>query len=177
MSAPGPATPLAPVTQESTTAETSIAERPGTPPASKQPAPAGEEAPAPPAQQVATGEQPTAAGTDASPRPPLEMPGRPNERKRRRGERAQRQAQAATEPKKKLAAIDAAAKVLAETGTPMSCKELIAAMAAKGYWTSPGGRTPDATLHASILRDISVKREQSRFVKAAPGRFALRPTV
>jgi hypothetical protein len=177
MSAPGPATPLAPVTQESTTAETPIAERPGTAPASKQPAPAGEEAPAPPAQ-VATAERPTAAGTDASSRPPLEMPGRPNERKRRRAERAQRQAQAAAEPKeKKLSAIDAAAKVLAETGTPMSCKELIAAMAAKGYWTSPGGRTPDATLHASVLREISVKREQSRFVKAAPGRFALRPTV
>ena len=77
----------------------------------------------------------------------------------------------------RLSALDAAAKVLAETGQPMRCTELIAAMAAKGYWTSPGGRTPDATLHASVLREISVKREQSRFVKAAPGRFALRPAA
>ena len=43
---------------------------------------------------------------------------------------------------KKLSALDAAAKVLAETGQPMSCKELIEAMAAKGYWSSPGGKTP-----------------------------------
>jgi hypothetical protein len=28
----------------------------------------------------------------------------------------------------------------------MTCKELIGAMAAKGYWTSPGGKTPEATL-------------------------------
>jgi hypothetical protein len=90
----------------------------------------------------------------------------------------QRKAKAPAEPKeKKLSAIDAAAKVLAEIGTPMSCKELIAGMAAKGYWTSPGGKTPDATLAAASLREIAVKGEQSRFVKPAPGRFALRPTV
>jgi hypothetical protein len=59
----------------------------------------------------------------------------------------------------------------------MTPKELIGAMAAKGYWTSPGGKTPDATLAAAILREISVKGGQSRFVKPAPGRFALRPTV
>ena len=33
----------------------------------------------------------------------------------------------------KLSALDAAAKVLSETGQAMSCRELIAAMAAKGY--------------------------------------------
>ena len=50
-----------------------------------------------------------------------------------------------------MSAIDAAAKILAETGTPMTCKELIGTMAAKGYWTSPGGATPHATLNAAIL--------------------------
>jgi hypothetical protein len=90
----------------------------------------------------------------------------------------QRKPKEPTEPKaKKMSAIDAAAKVLAETGMPMTCKELIAAAAAKGYWTSPGGKTPDATLAAAILREISVKGDQSRFMKPAPGRFALRPTV
>jgi hypothetical protein len=59
----------------------------------------------------------------------------------------------------------------------MTCKELIGAMAAKGYWTSPGGRTPDATLAAAIIREIAVKGDQSRFVKPAPGRFALRRNV
>ena len=47
---------------------------------------------------------------------------------------------------KKIGAIDAAAKLLAETGQPMTCREMIEAMAAKGYWTSPGGKTPQATL-------------------------------
>src|SRR5271156_2171243 len=58
-----------------------------------------------------------------------------------------------TEPKK-LSAIDAAAKILAETGQALSCPELIALMAAKGYWTSPGGKTPASTLYASFLREL-----------------------
>jgi hypothetical protein len=37
----------------------------------------------------------------------------------------------------KLSALDAAVKVLGETGRPMNCPELIAAMAARGYWASP----------------------------------------
>jgi len=81
---------------------------------------------------------------------------------------------AAAPQEKKLSALDAAAKVLAETGTPMSCKELIGAMAGKSYWTSPGGKTPDATLCSAVLREIKLKGEQSRFVKAGPGRFARR---
>jgi hypothetical protein len=59
------------------------------------------------------------------------------------------QAQAEAKPPK-LSAVDAAAKVLAETGQPMTCPELIAAMAAKGYWTSPAGRTPAATLYTAV---------------------------
>jgi hypothetical protein len=82
------------------------------------------------------------------------------------------------EPKeKKMSAIDAAARVLAEAGVAMTCKEMVAAMATKGYWSSPGGKTPDATLCSAILREIKLKGEQSRFVKTAPGRFASRPTV
>jgi hypothetical protein len=40
-------------------------------------------------------------------------------------------------PGKKRSALDAAAKVLGETGQAMNCPELIAAMAAQGYWVSP----------------------------------------
>src|SRR6516162_2912399 len=36
----------------------------------------------------------------------------------------------------KLSALDAAAKVLQESGQSMNCQEMIKAMAAKGYWTS-----------------------------------------
>jgi hypothetical protein len=83
-----------------------------------------------------------------------------------------RQRKAATEPKaKKLSALDAAAKVLAEEGKPLNCQEMIEAMAAKGYWTSPGGKTPAATLYSAILRELS-KGADSRFVKTERGRFA-----
>jgi hypothetical protein len=74
-------------------------------------------------------------------------------------------------PGKKLSAIDAAAKVLGEEGRPMNCQEMIDAMAAKGYWQSPGGKTPAATLYASILREQKVRGAEARFVKAQRGRF------
>jgi outer membrane biosynthesis protein TonB len=74
---------------------------------------------------------------------------------------------------KKLSALDAAAKVLAETCTPMGCTEMIGAMAARGYWTSPGGKTPAATLYSAMFREIATKGTHSRFVKADRGKFAL----
>jgi len=86
-----------------------------------------------------------------------------------------RQRKTPAEPKeKKPSALDAAARVLAEAGQAMTCKEMIGAMAAKGYWTSPGGKTPEATLCSSMLREINTKGDQSRFVKTAPGRFAFK---
>jgi hypothetical protein len=78
-----------------------------------------------------------------------------------------------TEPKK-LSALDAAAKVLAEADGPMNCKEMIDAMAAKGYWTSPAGKTPASTLYAAILREITTKGSDSRFRKTERGKFALK---
>ena len=57
----------------------------------------------------------------------------------------------------------------------MNCQELIAAMAAKGYWTSPGGKTPAATLYSAILREMDTKGDQARFVKVGKGQFKLRP--
>jgi hypothetical protein len=73
---------------------------------------------------------------------------------------------------KKLSALDAAAKVLTETGHPMSCKELIEAMEAKGYWSSPGGKTPASTLYSGIVKEITTKGKESRFKKTDRGRFA-----
>ena len=77
---------------------------------------------------------------------------------------------------KKLSALDAAAKVLGESTEPMGTKEMIDAMSAKGYWTSPGGQTPHATLYAAILREINVKGAESRFAKTERGRFGLNGT-
>lgn len=72
---------------------------------------------------------------------------------------------------KKLSAIDAAAKVLAAAKEPMNCKELIEAMAKKKLWTSPGGKTPHATLYSAILREIQTKGKDARFKKAERGKF------
>ena len=82
-------------------------------------------------------------------------------------------AKAKKDPKpKKLSALDAAAKVLGQAGEPMNCPEMIAAMAKKGYWTSPGGKTPHATLYSAIAREIGVKGKAARFKKAERGKFA-----
>ena len=71
-----------------------------------------------------------------------------------------------------LSCLNAAAKILAEKGEPMTCKEMIEAMATKGYWTTPGGKTPHATLYSSIAREIRDKGKESRFKKSERGRFA-----
>ena len=75
---------------------------------------------------------------------------------------------------KKLSALNAAALVLRESGQPLSCPELIAQMAAKGYWTSPKGKTPASTLYAAMQREAKLKGAASRFQKTGPGRFAYR---
>ena len=72
----------------------------------------------------------------------------------------------------KLSALDAAAKVLEETGQPLTCQEMIDAMANQGYWSSPGGRTPAATLYSAILRELTAKGDQCRFIKTERGKFA-----
>jgi hypothetical protein len=47
-------------------------------------------------------------------------------------------------------------------------------MAAKGYWTSPGGKTPSATLYSAILRELKTKKGDARFRKTERGKFELR---
>ena len=74
---------------------------------------------------------------------------------------------------KPLSGLAAAARVLSDNGQPMTCPELIQAMAAKGYWTSPAGKTPAATLAAAMAREIKVKKDQSRFRKTDRGKFSL----
>ena len=73
---------------------------------------------------------------------------------------------------KRLSAIDAAAQVLAKAKAPMNAKELIAKLEADGLWTSPGGKTPWATLYSAIIREIGLKGKEARFVKTERGKFA-----
>src|SRR5262245_21360090 len=71
----------------------------------------------------------------------------------------------------KLSALDAAAKVLEESGQAMNCQALIQDRAAKGYWTSPKGKTPAATLYSALIRELKLKGKQARFEKTARGHF------
>src|SRR5580765_1382338 len=71
----------------------------------------------------------------------------------------------------RLSCIDASAKVLADKKEPMTTKEMIEAMAAKGLWSSPNGQTPAATLYSAILREINTKGKESRFKKTDRGLF------
>lgn len=108
-------------------------------------------------------EQPVLASADATAPTPVAAKRRPNT--------------SAAPKEKKISALDAAARVLAETGQPMNCQEMIAEMAAKGYWSSPGGKTPQATLYSAIIREIAVKGANSRFQKADRGKFCRNDAV
>lgn len=78
----------------------------------------------------------------------------------------------------KLSALDAAARVLQglpakEAATGISTPTLIERMAEARLWTSPGGKTPAATLYAAIVREIGKKDGPCRFRRVSPGHFAL----
>ena len=76
------------------------------------------------------------------------------------------------EPKaSRVSALDAAARVLGEEARPMTCQEMIQAMSDRGYWSSPGGKTPAATLYSAILRELQTKPGTARFVKSERGKF------
>ena len=51
---------------------------------------------------------------------------------------------------KKISALDAAAQVLQSSKEPLNAKAMIETMAAKVLWTSPGGKTPQATLYMVV---------------------------
>ena len=55
----------------------------------------------------------------------------------------------------------------------MNAKAMVEAVLVKGEWTTKG-KTPGATLYASILREIQKKGDQTRFVKVERGKFALK---
>ena len=71
-----------------------------------------------------------------------------------------------------MSGLDAAAKVLAEAGEPLRCKEIVETMLTKGYWTT-NGQTPWATLYSAILREIQQKGKEARFRKADRGLFTI----
>jgi hypothetical protein len=72
----------------------------------------------------------------------------------------------------KMSQLQAAIAVLKKSRKPMNCQQMVEAMAAQNLWTSPGGKTPHATLCASILRDLG-RGSDSNFKKVDRGQFTL----
>ncbi|MGD0572287.1 MAG: winged helix-turn-helix domain-containing protein [Sedimentisphaerales bacterium] len=73
---------------------------------------------------------------------------------------------------RKTSGLDAAARVLRETGKPMRCPDIIKMALEKGYWSTKGA-TPAATVYSAIIREIANKGNRSRFRKSARGEFEL----
>lgn len=87
-----------------------------------------------------------------------------------KAERTKRPAKGEKKPKV-MSGLDAAAKVLEEAGEPMGVKQIVETAEAKGYWKSPGGKTPSATVYSAIIREIRTRGQDARFRKAERGRF------
>ena len=73
----------------------------------------------------------------------------------------------------RLNILDAAHRVLSETKKAMTTREIVAACAARQYWSS-NAATPHQTLTAALNRDIEANGSQSRFQKTERGKFTLR---
>ncbi len=106
------------------------------------------------------------------------LDGKPAPKGKEKAAKASKQTKAPKPPKapkeakpKRVSALDAAAQVLANSEVPMRAKELIAAMEKKGLWTSPGGKTPHATLYAAMIREIAALGDKARFKKHERGVF------
>ena len=74
---------------------------------------------------------------------------------------------------KKMSQVAAAEKVLQEAGNPMDTQAMVDQMVAKGYWKSPKGKTPAATLYSTLLRDLKQQPKDRRFKKTGRGKFDL----
>lgn len=72
---------------------------------------------------------------------------------------------------KQISGLDAAARVLKESGKPMKVKAIVETMLAKRYWRT-NGKTPWATIYSSITREIAAKGGNARFKKTDRGLFA-----
>jgi len=77
---------------------------------------------------------------------------------------------AAPKADKPMSGLDAAAKVLADAKEPMNAKTMVETMLASGMWKT-GGKTPQATIYAAIIREIAAKGEKARFKKTDRGLF------
>jgi len=86
---------------------------------------------------------------------------------------AKRDAKESKADGKKISQIEAAIIVLGKSRDAMNCKAMVEAMQVEGLWSTPNGATPEATLYASIVREINTRGKDARFRKIDRGLFAL----
>lgn len=72
-----------------------------------------------------------------------------------------------------MSAKDAAIHVLKAAGEPLTAQELTDRILAEGLWET-SGKTPHATVAASLYTDIQRHGEASPFIQTGPNTFALR---
>lgn len=70
---------------------------------------------------------------------------------------------------KRVSGLDLAAEVLADSDKPLNAKMIAERVIAAGWKTS--GLTPGATLYAAMVREITMKKDASRFKKTGRGLF------
>ncbi len=76
-----------------------------------------------------------------------------------------------------VSALSAAVLVLASAPAEgLTAKAMIEQMVAQKLWSSPKGKTPQASLYAAITREIGRKGKDARFKKVDRGRFVLAQT-
>jgi len=121
-----------------------------TKPSSAKPAPTPKPKPSNPAT-AAPAKRPRAAAKDTEPKP-------------------------AVTKRARLSALDAAVQVLSgltgdEAKLGVTAQDLIDRMAKQKLWASPGGKTPQATLYAAMVWEITSKGATARFRKVSRGHF------
>jgi len=71
----------------------------------------------------------------------------------------------------RMSGLEAAYRVLSETGIPMNARQICEMALEKGYW-EPQGATPDATMSSAILTEMKKKGADARFERPGRGLFA-----
>ena len=76
-------------------------------------------------------------------------------------------------PQGQMSGIDAAYRVLRESGCPMRVREITETALQNGYCDLKGA-TPELTISAALQREIARKQDAARFVKIEKGLFVAR---
>jgi restriction system protein len=73
-----------------------------------------------------------------------------------------------------MKAIDAAYITLQVDGRPLTIKEITQSIIDKGLWTTQG-KTPEATISATLSSDVKKRGIASRFIRTGPSQYSVNP--